>query len=317
MVVGAGVIGLTCAVRLAEAGYDTQVLARDLPLETTSAVAGGLWLPQGGQPLALATRWAGETLTELTRLADIPETGIRLTTGTMLHRASAALRPDWAPELGAAVGLEEVSRPKPGYGSGWTLRVPVVDTRVYLTWLTARLAAAGGSITRMPLPALPPRGIVVNATGVAARAMAPDPSVHPVRGQVVVLENPGLTSWWADEDPVIEQTYVIPRGDHVIVGGSADLDEYDTTPSDALTQAILRRAIALEPRLENATFLTQRVGLRPYRPELRCELVVGGRATPHRRLVHVYGHGGAGWTMSWGCADEVLGLIQGIQQSLF
>ena len=46
MVVGAGVIGLSCAVVLAQAGYEVNVMARDLPLETTSAVAAatnGLW----------------------------------------------------------------------------------------------------------------------------------------------------------------------------------------------------------------------------------------------------------------------------------
>jgi len=43
VVVGAGVVGLTCAVRLAEAGHEAHVLARDLPPETTSAVAAGLW----------------------------------------------------------------------------------------------------------------------------------------------------------------------------------------------------------------------------------------------------------------------------------
>ena len=35
VVVGAGVVGMTVAVRLAEAGHRVDVLARDLPLETT------------------------------------------------------------------------------------------------------------------------------------------------------------------------------------------------------------------------------------------------------------------------------------------
>ena len=43
--VGAGVIGMTCAVRLAEDGHRVEVLARDLPLETTSVVAAALWCP--------------------------------------------------------------------------------------------------------------------------------------------------------------------------------------------------------------------------------------------------------------------------------
>src|SRR3712207_7150397 len=50
-----------------------------------------------------------------------------------------------------------------------------------------------GTLTRMPLAQLPQRGLVVNCTGVAARALAPDPLVRPVRGQVLLLSDPGLT----------------------------------------------------------------------------------------------------------------------------
>ncbi len=56
-VVGAGVIGLTCAVRLAESGLAVDVLARDLPLETSSAAGAGLWLP--GRPGGGGEREAG------------------------------------------------------------------------------------------------------------------------------------------------------------------------------------------------------------------------------------------------------------------
>ena len=50
IVVGAGVIGLSCAVRLLEAGHRVDVLARDLPRETTSAVAAAIWYPYRAWP---------------------------------------------------------------------------------------------------------------------------------------------------------------------------------------------------------------------------------------------------------------------------
>ena len=50
IVVGAGVIGLSSALRLAEHGHDVAVLARDLPPETTSAVAAALWYPYHALP---------------------------------------------------------------------------------------------------------------------------------------------------------------------------------------------------------------------------------------------------------------------------
>jgi D-amino-acid oxidase len=48
--------------------------------------------------------------------------------------------------------------------------------------------------------------------------------------------------------------------------------------------------------------VAHRVGLRPVRPEVRLEAV--------GRVIHCYGHGGAGVTVSWGCAEEVLGLVE-------
>ncbi len=192
IVVGAGVIGLSCAVRLAESGYDTHVLARDLPLETTSAVAGGLWLPYLAQPADKVRRWGAATLAELTALAaSAPESGVRMTPGLLLHREPDPPRPGWADHDGLGLALELVADPRPGYRSGWSLTVPLVETTAYLPWLSERLAAAGGTITRMPLSALPQRGVVVNATGVSARAMAGDSEVAPVRGQVVVRGEPG------------------------------------------------------------------------------------------------------------------------------
>lgn len=306
VVVGAGVIGLSCAVRLAEAGYDAHVLARDLPLETTSAVAGGLWLPYLALPVESVNRWGAATLDALTELADEAASGVRMTPGTLLHGATPPPRPSWA--TGGDPSLQQVSDPRPGYASGWRLTVPVVETTRYLPWLVERLVAAGGSVTRMPLRALPQRGVVVNATGVSARALASDPSVHPVRGQVVVVENPGLTEWWCDEDEADGPLYAIPRGDHVVVGGTADDGDWEPTPDPVVAERILARACVVEPKLRTARVLVHRVGLRPARPQVRLETVV----EQERTVVHCYGHGGAGVTLSWGCADDVLAEVSAL-----
>jgi D-amino-acid oxidase len=50
LVAGAGVVGLTAAIRLREAGVDADVVARDPPLATTSAVAAALWYPYRAFP---------------------------------------------------------------------------------------------------------------------------------------------------------------------------------------------------------------------------------------------------------------------------
>ncbi len=68
LVIGAGVTGLTVGVRLAEAGYDTHVLARELPLETTSSVAAAIWYPYLAQPFDRVLGWAEASLREFRAL---------------------------------------------------------------------------------------------------------------------------------------------------------------------------------------------------------------------------------------------------------
>jgi D-amino-acid oxidase len=324
-VVGAGVVGLSCAVRLAEAGHRVDVLARDLPLETTSAVAGGLWMPFLAEPRDAVTRWARETFTAFARLAgqaaidsgmDGAEAGVRMRPGLLLDPPGGTM-PSWTADLSDLAPV--VAEPRPpatplGASTGWRVTVPLVDMSRYLPFLRDRLAAAGGTLTRLPMSALPGRGIVVNCSGLAARALAADPSLRPVRGQVVLLADPGLDQWWVDErhaDGIM--CYVLPHGRHVVVGGTTEDGDWSTTPRARTADRILQRAVDLVPALGGAAVLGHRVGLRPLRPSVRLETErsTGDDGAP-RTVIHCYGHGGCGVTLSWGCAGEVVEAVEAV-----
>jgi D-amino-acid oxidase len=297
IVVGAGVVGLSCAVRLLEAGHRVDVVARDLPLETTSAVAAALWYPYRALPQDRVTAWSKASYDAFASLAGDDRTGVRMLTGTEVLREHHA-DPWWR---GAVPSLDRETALPPGYADGWTFVSPVVDMPVYLGWLAARVAELGGTLTRMNLSALPADGgLVVNATGIGARHFGSDPAVHPVRGEVVVVEQVGLDRWTLDSSGL---TYVVPRSREVVVGGTDVEGEWSRTPDPAVAEQVLHRAVALVPALEGAKVLRHKVGLRPARPEVRLERV--------GEVVHCYGHGGAGVTLSWGCADDVVGLVDG------
>ena len=301
--VGAGVLGLSCAVRLAETGHAVEVVARDLPASTTSAVAGGLWLPYRAEPADRVADWGRATLLELVRLHDQePSAGVLLREGVLLH-TQAPTRPPWAEALSGLVELRAVRDPAPGYGHALALTVPVVDVPRYLRFLEQRLHRAGGRLTHRALDALPADGLVVDCSGLGARELAADRDLHAVRGQVVVLDNPGLTRWLVDEQEVGgELTYVLPRADDVVVGGSATVGDEDLTPDPQLAARMLDRAARLVPELRGAPVRAHRVGLRPARSSVRLDV----DRREDGAVVHCYGHGGAGITLSWGCADEVL-----------
>lgn len=308
-VIGAGVVGLCCAIRLAEQGYQVNVLARDLPAETTSAVMGGLWLPPLAEPADQVTRWAQQTLTELTSLAADPATGVRPLAGYLLHTRPVP-PPGWAATGEGLVSLQPRADPVPGYPFGYEVTLPIVDAAAYLIYLRQRLDRTGGTLTRLSLPALPRRGLVVNCTGLSARALVPDPQVRPVRGQVVLMSDPGLVRWCRASESSDRLMSVLPRGHDVVVGGTAEDGCWNLTPDLELAKDLVRRARSAVPQLAHARVLGHRVGLRPARPHVRLEVEHCPTDDDARHtLVHCYGHGDSGLTLAWGCAGDVVKLV--------
>ncbi len=294
---GAGVTGLTCAIRLAEAGHRVDVLARDLPLETTSVVAAALWYPYLAEPRERVGAWGAGSYRVFAGLASEEGSGVTMMPGTEVLPARTE-DPWWA---SAVPDLEHV-RPPAGYADAWSFTAPVVDMPVYLQWLRARLDCLGGTLTRISLGALPqpsdPDDVVVNCSGLGSRLLARDTTTQPVRGQVVLVEGVDLTRWSLDSTG---PTYVVPRSRHVVVGGTEEPGDWSRTPSADTATDILQRATRLVPELAGARVVGHRVGLRPARPAVRLEA--------EGRTVHCYGQGGAGVTLSWGCAAEVVALV--------
>ncbi|QNE17767.1 FAD-dependent oxidoreductase [Kribbella qitaiheensis] len=303
IVVGAGVIGLSCAIRLAESGYEVAVLARDLPLETTSAVAAAIWYPYLSAPVDRVAAWSRASYEEFAKLAE-SEPSVQLRHGQQFLTATTP-DPVWSDVLG---DLRRVGSPPRGFKDGLSFTLPIIEMPSYLPYLVKRLEAAGGTVTRAALSALPSNAdVVINCAGLGARLTAGDPTVTPVRGQVLTVEQFGLTEWlMADHGPE-DLTYVVPRAKDVVVGGTSQPDNWDLAVDPKTATAILDRAAELVPGLRKAKVLRQRVGLRPARPAVRCESV---RTASGQRVIHCYGHGGSGVTLSWGCADEVLELVR-------
>ncbi|PRZ04150.1 D-amino-acid:oxygen oxidoreductase (deaminating) [Isoptericola sp. CG 20/1183] len=299
-VVGAGVMGLSCAVRLLEAGHRVAVRARELPQDTTSAVAAALWYPYLALPQDRVTAWAARSFDVFAGIADDdPAAGVRMRPGTEVFTGTPT-DPWWRD---AVPRLDRTADVPPSYAAGWTFTAPLVDMPVYLAWLAGRVETLGGTIVRASLDALPGPGgddgaTVVHCTGLGARGLVGDGTLHPVRGQTVVLEQWGLDRWWLD---AVGPTYVVPRGREVVVGGTDGVGAWDRTPSADTAADILERAARLVPEVRSARVLRHAVGLRPARPTVRVER--------DGHVVHCYGHGGAGVTLSWGCADEVARLV--------
>lgn len=317
LVVGAGVSGLTTAICLAEAGLNVAIQTDRLPRETTSSVAGAIWGPHLVEQSDRANRWSRETLAVLTDLAGDPATGIQLTGGLEAHRAPSAL-PGWATVLGEVRPCRGADLPD-GFASGWRYTAPVVSMPVYLDYLLSRFRSAGGQLRTAPVSSLAetargtPAGVIVNCTGAAARDLVPDPALTPVRGQIVVVANPGISEFFiGNGDETAEIYYVFPHANRVVLGGTEERGSWSLEPEPATAERILRDCAVIDPRLRTADIIEHRVGLRPARPAVRLGAGAADEngSLDGKLLLHNYGHGGAGITLSWGCAREIAGLIE-------
>jgi D-amino-acid oxidase len=186
---------------------------------------------------------------------------------------------------------------------------------IYLDYLQRRFRATGGAITQRAVAsleeALSEASIVVNCTGLGARELLGDTDLHPSRGQVVRIRPNGFRRCLLDDTGANAVAYIVPRQTDIVLGGTDDEGNASTEPDPAVTRDILRRCARLDPAfaaISEADILSVAVGLRPVRSAVRLE------AEPRadgRLIVHNYGHGGAGVTLSWGCASEVANLVNG------
>ena len=310
VVVGAGVSGLSCAALLLEAGHEVVVVSADPIERTVSWVAAAVWFPTAAGPADAVARWGATTYDVLAAEAAAGVPGVVLRESLVLHRTvTDGDLPGWA----AAVGGVRPARPDelpPGYPAGLRFVVPLVEMPLYLRHLRERAARARFVTRRLArLDDVLDLGpdLVVNAAGLAGGALVGDETGFPVRGQVVRVANPGLDLSVRDEHHPGGRAYVHPRSGDCILGGTLDVGRWDTAPDPAETAAILTRCTDIEPRLAGARVLESVVGLRPGRPEIRLERDDSLLGVP---VVHDYGHGGSGVTVGWGCARDVVALVE-------
>lgn len=264
-IAGAGVAGLTCGVVLAEKGHDVTIVASEIGV--ASRAAGAIWFPYDCAPEERVSAWALVTFRRLLELAREHDSGVSL----VEFRCLDVPLPDWIAALG---------------------KLPLMETPKYLDYLRKRFRGdLRLGVTLRSLDDLA-GDVVVNCTGVGARMLANDEEVEPHRGQVLVVDKLDLPA------ALVHQTslaYAIPRANDCIFGGTNDESD-DLEPKAEDTTKIL--AICRDYLDVTGRVREVKVGLRPFRRS-------GVRLEAEGRVIHNYGHGGSGFTVSWGCAEEV------------
>ncbi|MDF2529603.1 MAG: D-amino-acid oxidase [Gammaproteobacteria bacterium] len=301
-IVGAGVIGLSCGISLLEGGFsNVQIIAESFSPHTTSDIAAAIWRPSHVESEHLA-KWCEASLEKLGSLSKTKPSGVKYITRTEFYRQFKA--PIWhnlVEQVKPAIKMPEA------YQECVSYKVPLMDTTIYMSYLLESYKKLGGRVAVTSIKnfqEIKEADVIVNCTGLGARVCAKDESLYPIQGQVVVVERPArfTASLAAPEDFI----YINSRQHDCVIGGTAEVGSWETKPDPALAKKILQRAIKLYPALAKQAVLGHKVGLRPGRPSIRLESDWDAEG---RLLIHNYGHGGAGHTLSWGCARSVLELI--------
>ncbi|QTX03363.1 FAD-dependent oxidoreductase [Agromyces archimandritae] len=348
-VIGSGVIGLSIAHELAAAGHTVTV--RGDAADRVSLLAAAVWFPFEAFPADRVEAWSIAALRRFTELAAEPGTGVRIAPGRILVRDPDTFDDAWRAWVPGIRPMDAAELPA-GVAAGLRVELPVIEMPVYLAWLEGRCRRLGVRIEPGLVPgvdaALADADVAVIAAGLASGGLlGGDPELAPIRGQVVRLANPGIDEWTLDEQHADGLAYVIPRSGDVVCGGTATASG-DTAVDPATETAILERARGLVPALADAPIVSRAVGLRPGRTEVRLEVVrragssgasgtvstgagaaasgvdaawgsdpagaaqgISGVDAPGA-VIACYGHGGAGVTTSWGCAEEVAALTASI-----
>lgn len=303
-VLGAGVSGLSTGIRLLENGFNVKIMAEEISPNTVSDTAAAWWYPFLAEPIEKTNRWASETFNELLYLKNqmkIEFITMRMGREYLMKKCDP---PGWSLELPhfRILQPDEIVQ---DYSFGWEIEAPVIEMNLYMPWLLSRFEELGGTLELRKFKSLEdvPGDLIVNCCGIGATKLCNDDTVIPVRGQVIYIEqDPGFGRFDQQPDTL---TYTIPRRDVTVLGGTAQKGDWDENIRDEDTEYILKKCEALWPELDRSKIVGTAVGLRPSRHEIRLEKELISDKT----IIHNYGHGGAGVTLSWGCADEVVKLL--------
>ncbi|KAJ7171362.1 hypothetical protein C8R46DRAFT_895626 [Mycena filopes] len=235
---------------------------------------------------------------------------------------------------GAHLIAERRCDPAYGVADAYELLAPVIDTDQAMVWLTDLVERKGARYVTETITgdlltgedALRARftaDVIVNCTGLGAESLAGDASVYPIRGGLIRVINDGVDFPKVEAALTItadavhstnEIIFLVPRNDNILlIGGITEphKNTLDLTLDSPIIQRMRARCEGLLPGLDRARLdpdypLAQ--GLRPFRGQnVRVEREL---RRPGSRVVHSYGHGGSGWSLSFGCAADVAKLVE-------
>ena len=313
---GAGVIGLSVATHLLESYHSdlvvTVIADKFTPDTTASDKSGGIILIGTAvfseYPKTLAL-WKSASLNHFSKLYNLEKDGVNVRESNGITYASGACAkpqnqkgPAWYKDL-FPNNYQDVRSEQSELARCSTY---LVNPSEYMSYLTIKIRQLGGLFVQKKVESLSELNsfdVVINCTGLGARELACDSAMYPTKGVLVSVRAPWVKEWYNEAGTHDGRSYIFPRVNEVILGGCNEVNREDLMIDYNQVQQIIDRCVKKVPSLANADVLKVLVGVRPMRKGgVRLEKESINNDTT---VIHNYGHGSYGITLSWGCAEAV------------
>ena len=315
-VIGAGATGLPTAVMLMQSRFHPQVtlISEEFTPYTTSDKAGAslrITHNKTGSTDHRKEKWTRETYKYFFDLFKSPLADrLDISLVTMYVVFEGERTDPWWKDL--VLGFRTVSASErqnmniPLNKNAWCFSTLIIPCGRYLSWQMEKFKANGGRVIQRKLKNLDEidnvYDVIVNCSGLGSRELVNDQEMYPVRGQAILVDAPWVKHSIAAEvgDDV---TYIYPRSDGVLLGGTAQFNNWSGKIDFADREGIMARCSQYIPSLAQAKVIDEWVGLRPGRKQVRLEVELLKDKTT---VVHNYGHTGQGLVFSIGCAKDAI-----------
>ena len=259
-------------------------------------------------------KWFSDTIDRLEKIGwseDAKKAGVGLLSAYYIFPTETSERLFFADHLVSYRELtpRELSMfPKQQFKSGAFATTYFAECRKYLPYLVEKFKENGGKMILKRINSLEELAgiyhVVFNCPGLSARTLVKDDQVFPIRGQLLRVRAP-----WLKHSIIAGDSYMLPNTDVVIVGGTRTVNDWNANADPNDTKTIYENACKVFPGLKGAEIVNVWAGLRPgrTRPRIEKESFVFGNNK--LEVIHNYGHGGSGVTLSWGCANEAVDLL--------
>lgn len=301
-IIGSGIIGLTTAQSLVNQGFAVTIFSDDNAHLNCSTKAGAYWWPHKCSPEKHVLRWAKTSLDRYLTLQD-NNLGIQLIDHVRLCEV--------ADEEKYVLDIVDTHENLPSvfgttlYHECYSLKVPFINIHRLFDYLSTELLQNGVVFKQRSIAHFDQLSgafnLVINCSGLGAQTLCDDSALYPARGVTLTVTNTiDLNTSYRTITGKEFFTLILPRENDILLGGSVEAGVDSDQIDKQLIEQILQNSIGILPELADCEILGSSCGFRPNRHSIRLELDESF-AVP---VIHNYGHGGGGYTVAFGCADD-------------